>query len=154
MEYLTVKWLHIISAIVMLGTGIGSAWFWLMAHRQKNLRVRAEIARQVVRADWVFTTPSIVVLLLSGAWMVDIARYPLDSSWLLVSLILIIVSLAAWLPVVGLQVAMRDELEQVVRGAVLSVYYREWQRLWLILGWIAFPATLAIVYMMVVKPWW
>jgi len=153
-EYLTVKWIHIISATIVFGTGLGSAWYWLMAHRQKNLAVRAEIARQVVKADWVFTTPAIILLLVSGAWMIETANYPVDSGWISASLILFVIIGIAWIPVVGLQTRMRDELYRALRGSPLSSHYREWQRLWVILGSIAFPATVIIFYLMVSKPWW
>ena len=154
MEYLTVKWIHIISATIVFGTGLGSAWYWLMAHRQRNIAVRAEITKQVVKADWFFTTPAIVLLLISGAWMVDTAKYPLESGWIAVSLILFVIAAAAWIPVVGLQTAMRNELQRVLRGKKLSAHYSKCQRLWLVLGWIAFPATIVIFYLMVSKPWW
>ena len=38
MEYLVVKWLHILSSTLLFGTGIGSAYYMLFASINKDVR--------------------------------------------------------------------------------------------------------------------
>src|SRR5262245_2203893 len=61
MEYLAVKWLHILSSTVLFGTGIGSAFYLLCVSLQRDSRTVCAVVRWVVVADWVFTTPAVVV---------------------------------------------------------------------------------------------
>lgn len=69
--YLWLKWLHVVSSTVLLGTGAGIAFLFVRAHETRDVRVIAPVARQ----------RSIALYLLIGA---------------------------CWLPVVWLQIRMRN----------------------------------------------
>lgn len=153
MEYLIVKWLHILSSTLLFGTGIGSAWYLLFATLSRDVRAIAVVARNVVRADWLFTATTMVLQPLTGYWMMRLAGYPLHSKWLMWSIVLYVVAGLCWLPVVWLQIKLRDAAEQAARdGRELPPDYWRWFRWWVILGIPAFFAFVAVFYLMVAKP--
>ena len=153
MDYLWLKALHILSAILLFGTGLGSAFYKFMADRRGDLSAIATTNRHVVLADWLFTTPTILIQPLTGLWMARIAGWPLTEPWLLASLILYLIAGACWLPVVVLQIRMRDLSAAAVQdNAPFSLRYRRYARIWFWLGIPAFIAMVLTVLLMVLKP--
>ena len=153
MEYLMVKWLHILSSTVLFGTGIGSAYYLLVATLERDARNAFHVVRHVVLADWLFTTPAIVFQPLSGYYLAHIAGMPFGSRWLVWSLALYLVALACWLPVLWLQVRMRDLAKAAAaRSLELPPMYWRYFRIWFALGIPAFFALVAVFYLMVAKP--
>lgn len=153
MAYLLLKTLHILSATVLFGTGIGTAFQMLRAHRSGNAEAIAETAHSVVLADAIFTTPAIIIQPLTGVVLAYLAGWDLWSSWLVVSLALYVLAGACWLPVVWLQLQTRDlAREAVQRQTPLPVQYFRYMRIWFILGCPAFTAVIAIFWLMVAKP--
>ncbi|MFG6465804.1 DUF2269 family protein [Roseateles sp. BYS87W] len=151
--YLIVKWLHIVSSVLLVGTGFGSAFYLFFANRSGSLEARAVVGRLVARADLWFTTPAGLVQPLSGAWLAHTAGWPLTIPWLAASLALYLLAGACWLPVLVLQLRMAHEAEAAVRERrPLSPSYHRWQRRWEALGYPAFAAMLAIFFLMVNKP--
>jgi len=88
MEYLFLKWLHIISATILFGTGIGSAFYMFMANRSRDIASIYFATRHVVIADWLFTTPAVIVQLITGLWLVHVGDYEYTTAWVLRGLIL------------------------------------------------------------------
>lgn len=153
MDYLVVKWLHILSSTLLFGTGLGIAFFMWMAHRRGDVRVIAGIARLVVIADALFTAPAVLTQLVSGLWLAQRSGLSLQVHWLAVALILFVLVGACWLPVVWMQIWIRNlAMEAVARSAPLPQRYYTLMRAWFILGWPAFLGVLAIFWLMVVKP--
>jgi uncharacterized membrane protein len=151
--YLLIKWLHVVSSVVLVGTGFGSAFYLFFANRSASLEARAVVARLVVRADLWFTTPAVIVQPLSGLWLAHTAGWSLATPWLLASLLLYALAGACWLPVLWLQLKMAREVEAaLLAGRPLSVQYASWQRAWEWLGYPAFTAMLAVFFLMVNKP--
>ena len=151
--YLTIKWLHILSSVLLVGTGFGSAYYMFFANRSGNVAVQAEVARLVVRADWWFTTPAVFFQLASGLLLAYMGGWPLTTPWLLLALLLYFFAGACWLPVVWLQIDMARMARQAVdTGNALPPLYRERQRWWERLGYPAFAAMLVVYYLMVAKP--
>jgi uncharacterized membrane protein len=151
--YLTLKWVHIISSVLLVGTGFGSAFYLYCIHRTRNAEAIAEVIRLVVRADFWFTTPAAVVQPLTGFAMLSIAGYSLNQPWLLGTLILYGVAGACWLPVVWLQIRMCGIARTAAHdGGELPVGYWEYARYW---EWLAYPAffSMLVIYgLMVFKP--
>ena len=104
--YLTVKWLHILSSVVLVGTGFGSAFYMFFTNRTRNVAAQAVVTRLVVRADWWLTTPTVVLQPATGLLLVHLAGWPLTTPWLLLSAGLFVLAGACWLPVVWLQIRM------------------------------------------------
>ncbi|PWF47930.1 DUF2269 family protein [Massilia glaciei] len=151
--YLLLKWLHIMSSVLLVGTGFGSAFYLYFANRTRNVEAIAHVVRLVVRADWWFTTPAIVLQPATGFAMVMMAGYSLSQSWLLWSLALYGLAGACWLPVVWLQLRMATFAARAAaeRTPLPEQYWRCAKR-WELLGYPAFLAMLGIYYLMVFKP--
>jgi len=152
--YLLVKWLHIVSSVLLVGTGFGSAFYLFFTNRSGSLEARAVVSRLVVRADLWFTTPAVIVQPLSGFWLAHTAGWPVATTpWLLASIVLYLVAGACWLPVLWLQLKMAREVEAALaEGCGLNARYARWQAAWERLGYPAFIAMLAVFFLMVNKP--
>lgn len=157
MDIVIVKWIHILSSTLLFGTGIGSAFYLLAATLHGDARVVAPVARFVVRADWMFTATTAVIQPVSGAWLASRYGLGMDVTWIRVSVILYAVAIACWLPVVWLQMKLRDAAQSVAQpdsaGPIpLPPAYHRYFRIWFLLGIPAFAAFLAIFYLMTAKP--
>jgi uncharacterized membrane protein len=153
MEYLILKWLHILSSTVLFGTGLGSAFYMFFTNRTGEVRAIAVVARRVVIADWLFTTPTALVQPATGFWLLQLAGIPWTTGWVLWSLVLYVVAGACWLPVVWIQIRMAQMAERAAStGEPLPQRFWRYHALWTALGWPAFIAFIAIFYLMVVKP--
>lgn len=151
--YVWLKWLHIVSSTVLFGTGLGIAFFFVRAQRTGNVAVIASVAREVVLADAVFTATAVIVQPVSGVALAHLAGYPVSSRWLLLSIVLYVLVGACWLPVVWLQVKMRElAVAAAATSSALPAEYQTLYRRWFALGWPAFSGVLAIFYLMVAKP--
>ncbi|MCB1554781.1 MAG: DUF2269 domain-containing protein [Xanthomonadales bacterium] len=153
MDYLVIKWVHVLSSTLLFGTGLGIAFFMWMAHRGGDARMIAHTARIVVIADACFTAPAVVVQLGSGLWMTQRIGLPLDILWLRTALMLYAVIGACWLPVLWLQKRARDLANQAcVSNRPLPPAYFAIMRWWFWLGWPAFISVAWVFWLMVSKP--
>lgn len=151
--YLWVKWIHVLSSTLLLGTGLGIAFFMWLAHRRGDVRVIAETARTVVIADACFTAPAVVVQFVSGLWLAHALGNPYSAFWLKAALLLFFVVGACWLPVLWLQWRARNlALAASATGTPLPAAYHRVMRWWFWLGWPAFISVIAIFWLMVMKP--
>jgi uncharacterized membrane protein len=151
--YLVIKWLHIVSSTVLFGTGAGIAFFFLRAHKTRNVAIIAAVSREVVLADMVFTASAVVLQPVTGVALAVTVGYPLSSPWLFWSIAIYLLVGCCWLPVVWLQMRMRDlAIEAAAKGSALPTEYRRYYRWWFGLGWPAFLGVLVIFYLMVAKP--
>ena len=152
MTYLILKYLHIISAILLFGTGLGSAFYKWMADRNGNVSHIAITNKNVVLADWLFTTPTVIFQPLSGIWMASLIGLPLTTPWIMLSLILYIIAGACWLPVVYLQIKMQKMSAHAMQVETeLSHDYWRYAKIWFGLGVPAFLAMVLVVLLMVFK---
>ncbi|MGH6770767.1 MAG: DUF2269 family protein [Xanthobacteraceae bacterium] len=149
----TLKLIHIVGAAVLFGTGLGIAFFMWMAHRSGDAAVVAGTARTVVIADGLFTASAVIVQPVSGALLAWMIGYSPWESWIVTSLALYVLVGLCWLPVVWIQVNLRDLATAAVENktALPPRYYRLF-RLWFLLGWPAFIGVIAIFALMIWKP--
>lgn len=153
MDYLLLKWIHILSSTILFGTGIGSAFYLFMANRRKDVAGIYFATRHVVIADWVFTAPSVIVQLATGLWMLQLGGYGLSDAWIKWGLILYFLAGACWVPVVWMQIKMRDMAKRALAdNSDLPALYWKMDKWWVMLGSIAFPAIVIVFYLMVFKP--
>ena len=151
--YLILKLVHVLGAMTLFGTGAGIAFFMLMAHRSQDARIIAHTAGVVVIADTVFTASAVILQPITGAALAMMAGYPILRGWIGLSLVLYLVTGAFWLPVVWMQLKMRDLARTAVeQGAPLPAEYHRLWRLWFAFGFPAFGAVLGIIWLMVAKP--
>jgi len=153
MDYVFVKWLHILSSTFLFGTGIGSAWYMLFANLSRDVRAIAVVSKYVVIADWLFTATTAIAQPVTGFYMIHLAGYSVHSRWIMWSLALYAVAGACWLPVVWLQMRLRDLAAVAAReGTELPPLYWKYFMTWVVLGVPAFFAFVIIFWLMVAKP--
>lgn len=153
--YLTLKLIHILSATILFGTGLGTAFFKWRADQSGDVASIAHTNRVVVLADWVFTTPAIVIQPLSGMYLMQKLGMTDFPPWLIIALCLYGLAGLCWLPVVALQLRMRRVSAQALATAkpLPAQYWRD-ARYWFYLGIPAFTAMIAIYGLMMFKPAW
>lgn len=153
MTYLIIKWLHILFSTLIFGTGIGSAFYLLVSVMRRDVALVAGVAGIVVWADWLFTATTAVLQPLTGVWLLHLGGIPWNTPWVVLSIMLYVIAIACWLPVVRLQIRMRNLARESAAGnAPLPPLFWQSFRLWVTLGIPAFFSFVAIFYLMVVKP--
>jgi uncharacterized membrane protein len=152
--YFLVKYLHVLGAIVILGTGTGIAFFMLMAHRSRDVAFIARTALTVVVADMVFTLSAVLLQPVSGGLLMLLSSTSLGERWLMTSLGLYAVAGLFWVPVIFMQIEMRD-LAQVAaeRDQPLPPRYFMLFRRWFLFGIPGFGSVMAILWLMIAKPY-
>ncbi len=152
MLYLTLKWLHVLSAVVFLGTGAGSAWYKYRADRSGDVAVVAWCQRQIVLADWIFTVPAGVLLPLSGLALVVAGPWTFDALWIQLGIGLYALAGLTWLPAAFLQLRMRRLADEALAtGTELPAAFHQDRRIWTALGVPSFIAAIATVWLMTAK---
>lgn len=150
---LVVRWLHVIGACVLLGTGTGIAFFMVMARRTGRPDMIAHVAETVVVADLLFTATAVVVQPLTGAWLAHLAGWRLSEGWIALSLVLYGVTGLFWLPVVWIQLQLRGLARQAAEtGMALPPRFDRLYAVWFACGFPAFAAVLTIVWLMLARP--
>lgn len=147
------RWTHVIGATVLLGTGAGIAFFMLMAHRTGDAKIIAHTAGVVVIADTLFTATAAILQPITGILLANAMGWPLSEGWILLSLSLYVVIGLFWLPVVWIQIQLRNMARlSAVDGTPLPERYHRLHRVWLACGFPAFAAVLIIVWLMLYRP--
>ena len=152
--YLLIKTLHVVSATILFGTGLGIAFFF-WSSRQSDDQARLFAARTTVLADFVFTLPAAILQPLTGAWLIFDGSVDPRASWIMISLGLYTLAGLCWVPVVWLQMKMKRMLEARIAGDEFDEQaYERLRRIWFLLGWPAFLALIVVFWLMVSKPTW
>jgi len=151
-SYLLLKMIHILSAVIIAGTGTGIAFFMFMASRSKNVAAMAITARHVVLADWIFTAPAIVVQFFSGVLLMKKLGYSFTSTWFFLVMSLFIFIGLCWTPVVIIQYRLRALADRSLMTGRVDASFTKMMRLWTVLGVPAFTSLLIIFWLMVFKP--
>ena len=151
--YFLIKYLHVVGATVIMGTGTGIAFFMLMAHLSRDAQFIARTAGVVVIADAIFTLSAVILQPLTGATLMFLSGFGLDERWLVVSLCLYVVAGLFWVPVVFMQIEMRDLAAAAVQnGTALPERYFVLFRRWFVCGFPGFGSVALILWLMVQKP--
>lgn len=147
------RWLHVIGATVLLGTGAGIAFFMLMANRTRDPGLIAHVAGTVVIADTIFTASAVAIQPLTGIALAHEINWSLSEGWIVVSLALYVLTGLFWLPVVWIQIRLRDMARAAVRDRrPLDAAYDRLFRIWFACGFPAFAAVMAILWLMLMRP--
>ena len=153
MLYIAIEYLHVLGAIVILGTGTGIAFFMLMAHRSGDPAFIARTADVVVTADFIFTLSAVLLQPVTGGLLMWLSSTSITEGWLMTALVLYAIAGAFWIPVVFMQIEMRDLARTAVaKGAPLPPRYFVLFRRWLLFGIPGFGAVMAILWLMIAKP--
>ena len=150
---LALKLVHILGASVLFGTGLGIAFFMWMANCSGDPETIAATARTVVITDTIFTAVAVIVQPISGALLAWLIGYSLLDSWILAALLLYMVVGLCWLPVVVIQIRLRDLARAAAqKSSMLPDEYRRLYVIWFALGWPAFTGIILIFGLMIWKP--
>ncbi|HEC12328.1 MAG TPA: DUF2269 domain-containing protein [Acidiferrobacteraceae bacterium] len=152
-SFLLIKLVHILSATLLFGAGLGTAFFMWRCHRSNDIAAIAVVTRSVVLADSTFIMPAILILPVTGYLMIEYMGYSLYTPWIFWSFGLYLLVVACWLPVVWLQMKMRDLAAVAIENnealpATFGLYFRIWTRL----GYPAFVSALIVFALMVFRP--
>ncbi|APH72703.1 DUF2269 family protein [Aquibium oceanicum] len=147
------RFVHVIGATVLFGTGAGIAFFMVMAHRTRDAATIAHVAGTVVVADALFTATAVVLQPITGAWLALVVGWPLSEGWIVLSLALYAVTGLFWLPVVFIQLRLRDLARRAASaGEALPPAYFRLYRVWFAFGFPAFFSVAAIFWLMLNRP--
>jgi uncharacterized membrane protein len=151
--YFLVKYLHVLGAIVILGTGSGIAFFMLMAHRTGDVPFVARTAAVVVIADMLFTLSAVILQPVTGGLLMKMSATGLAEKWLMLSLALYALAGVFWIPVVFMQIEMRDlaRIAEQKREPLPPRYFALFRR-WCLFGIPGFGSVAAILWLMIAKP--
>lgn len=152
--YLSMKTLHILSSVLLVGTGFGTAFYLFFANRSGSIPAISAVSKLVVRADLWFTTPAVVFQPLSGLWLAHAAGWQWTTPWVMLSMALYVLAGVCWLPVVWLQYEMAKMAAAAHRKGQDALPARYWRfaRWWEGLGYPAFLAMVGVYFLMVFKP--
>jgi uncharacterized membrane protein len=152
MDYLTLKLIHILAAVVVTGTGAGIAFFMFMANRSNNAQAIYVTTQHVILGDWIFTTPAVIIQIITGVLLMNKQGYSFSSPWFYWVMGLFIFIGVCWLPVIRIQYRLRELAAQQVEFNEVTPAFKALMRTWTLLGLPAFTAILAIFWLMVFKP--
>ena len=151
--YLPLKAIHIVSSTVLFGTGLGTAFFKWIVDRSGSIAAIRVVSERVVLADWLFTSPAIVVQAVTGIALAQLMGFPITHGWVAYAIALYCIAGLCWLPVVWLQMRMRDlARDSDSTGTPLAPTYWSYARAWFWLGVPAFLSLVVVFWLMVAKP--
>lgn len=151
--YLLIKTIHVITAAVLFGTGLGIAFFMFRSRFVPDLQEKFYAIRTTVLADYIFTAPAAVLQPATGAWLIWEGGLRWNDGWLLATYVLYAIAGLCWLPVVAIQIRLRQIVAACLSaGKPLPDEYHRLFRVWFVLGWPAFTALVAVFFLMVAKP--
>lgn len=153
LDYSLLKVIHIISATLLFGTGLGTFFFMVKANRGGHVGAIRETAKTVVLADWLFTTPAVLIQFVTGLLLMQMLGFSFTSGWFLAVLGLFLFVGCLWLPVVWIQIQLRGMVKELPDDGVLPVRFVRLARIWEWLGYPAFGAVVVVFILMVYKPW-
>lgn len=153
MLYDWIKIIHVVSAAILFGTGLGSACYKYLANRTKNIALIAGATHNVVYADWVFTGTAGIVQPVSGMAMVMIKGYSIATFWVMWTIIGYLVAACCWFPVAMIQIKLANLAQTAMeQNTELPPHYRRYYVLWVILGVPAFLSLIGVFFLMANRP--
>ena len=151
--YTTIKTLHILSSTILFGTGIGIAFFMFRSCFTTNVHEKFYAVRNTVLADYLFTFPAVVIQPMSGVALIYMAGFDWTALWLMVTYIIYIISGLCWLPVVWIQIQLKNMCKEATEsGTELPERFHKLFKIWFLLGWPAFVGLVIVFYLMSAKP--
>ncbi|ACV25949.1 DUF2269 family protein [Kangiella koreensis] len=151
-SYLLLKLLHILSAIMVMGTGAGIAFFMFMAYRSKNMQAISVTARNVILGDWIFTFPAVIIQFVTGLLLMEKLNYSYTSLWFYWVVGLFIFIGACWVPVIRIQYLLFSQAKLSLSQGKLTDKFNRYMVWWISLGIPAFLAIIGLLFIMVFKP--
>ncbi|WP_417811426.1 DUF2269 family protein [Thalassospira alkalitolerans] len=153
MTYEILLFAHVLGACVLLGTGAGIAFFFVMSNRTKNAAFIAHTANTVVIADGIFTATAAIGQPITGYFLARTVGWELSEGWIALSLALYVIVGLFWFPVVWIQIKLRNLARiATTQDIPLQPAYHRLYRIWFAFGFPAFLSVLSIIWLMLTKP--
>ena len=147
------RYLHILGATVLFGTGAGIAFFMVMAVRTRNAKLVAHVSNTVVVADTLFTATAVIAQPVTGYLLARTIGWPLTEGWIILSMALYVLTGLFWLPVVWIQIRLRDLARKAAADELpLPPHFDRLYNIWFACGFPAFFAVMAIIWLMIARP--
>jgi len=144
---------HVIGATVLLGTGAGIAFFMVVVRQTENPVLIAHVSGTVVIADTLFTATAAIFQPITGYLLAKSIGWPLTEGWVFLSLMLYVFTGLFWLPVVWIQIRLRDIARLAAKdNTPLPPQWFRLYRIWFACGFPAFFAVIGIFWLMLMKP--
>lgn len=157
MTYLTLKFLHIVGAILFLGN-ITTGVFWKAhADKSRDPKIIAHALDGIIRSDRLFTIPGVVIIIITGFAAAIVGGYPLlSTAWVAGGIALFTIAGIVFMArIAPLQRQMRDLARSSSDPAAFDwAAYEKLSRGWAIWGSIALLAPALAAALMVFKPTW
>lgn len=147
MPYLLLKLIHILSATIMIGTGLGSAFYLYFTYKKSSITTLREVLKLVILADAVFTAPSVIIQLITGIWLSEITGLTY-SRWFWIVISVSFVVLILWLRAAFIQVKLK---KLIFNEDQLPEKFHYWMDIWFYLGIPSFIGSIFLYYLMVYK---
>ena len=155
MSYLAFKYLHILGSAVLFGTGMGIAFFAWFGYRRGlqsgDIGLIRGVLRLTVLADTVFTATAAVLQPVTGYFLWRMTGGAWPDRWLAWVLALYVFVGACWLPVVWIQVQLRNAAVQANTVGQLDARFHRRFSLWFALGIPAFLGVLVLFALMLTR---
>jgi uncharacterized membrane protein len=150
--YLILKFIHILAAVVVTGTGAGIAFFMFMANRSNNPQAIYITTKHVILGDWIFTTPAVITQTITGILLMNMQGYSFSAPWFYWVVGLFAFIGICWLPVLRIQYKLRELAKISVNSNQVTPEFKSLMKTWTLLGIPAFTAIIGIFWLMVFKP--
>ena len=148
MNYQLLKLIHILSATLMIGTGLGSAFYLFFTYKKAKASTVKEVLKLVVLADSIFTLPSVIVQLITGIFLSNMMNM-MFTKWFWIVIIVSVIVLVLWVIAVFIQYKLKrllDEKEEI------TSQFHGLMKQWYYLGVFSFSGSIFLYYLMVYKP--
>lgn len=146
--------LHVLGAVLFLGNIVTTAFWKIRQDRSSAPEPLHHMAQSIMRADYIFTIPGIVLLVLFGILTALAYGYSLaELNWLTLSILLFALSGVLWSAVLlPCQLHMIRLSKQGIQTGVLPEAYYRYSRRWNVWGTVNTLIPVIVLYLMVVKP--
>ncbi len=153
-SYLSLKSIHILGVILLMGNLIVTAWWKLMANRTKNQSIISFAQRQVTLTDCIFTAPGALLIIASGDYMsYGFISNSWSIEWITLGRCLFVASGIIWVTIlIPTQIKQARMARHFASDKPIPSEYWKLSLRWNIFGTIAVLLPLMNIYWMVFKP--
>jgi uncharacterized membrane protein len=146
--------IHVLGVVFLLGNAFTVTFWKLRADFSQDLSLKFQTVKNIMVLDYIFTLPSIIMILLSGHVLAHNAGYSVFSwSWLGISYGLFILSGIIWMAaLLPLQMAMIRHGKRSCELQTLTPEFARASSRWNVFGVLATITPIAAMILMVWKP--
>lgn len=131
----------------MIGTGLGSAFYLYFTYKKSSFSTFKEVLNLVIIADMIFTSPSVIIQLITGILLSNkLGLTYTNWFWLVLTVSFIVFIL--WVRAAFIQIKLKKLIKNKTE---FSANFHQLMRLWFYLGVPSFIGAVFLYYLMVYK---